>query len=122
MSELKALSAAIEGVLARDRGRLLARWRRLGALKGEPDAQEIAALRAEIEASRSRVAERIARVPTVRVDEALPIAARSEEIVALIEKHQVIVLAGETGSGKTTQLPKLCLAAGRGTRGMIACT
>ncbi|MBX3689725.1 ATP-dependent RNA helicase HrpA [Dokdonella sp.] len=50
------------------------------------------------------------------------LAARSEEIVALIEKHQVIVLAGETGSGKTTQLPKLCLAAGRGARGMIACT
>ena len=122
MSELKALSTALEGVLARDRGRLLARWRRLQTSKGEPGADEIAALRAEIEASRLRVAERLARVPEIRVDEALPIAARSDDIIALIQKHQVIVLAGETGSGKTTQLPKLCLAAGRGAFGMIACT
>jgi ATP-dependent helicase HrpA len=52
----------------------------------------------------------------------LPISARAEEIVDLLGKHQVIILAGETGSGKTTQIPKMCLAAGRGTRGQIACT
>ena len=52
----------------------------------------------------------------------LPISARADEIVDLIGKHQVIVLAGETGSGKTTQIPKMCLAAGRGTKGQIACT
>ncbi len=52
----------------------------------------------------------------------LPISARAEEIVDLLGKHQVIILAGETGSGKTTQIPKMCLAAGRGRRGQIACT
>lgn len=52
----------------------------------------------------------------------LPISARADEIVDLIGKHQVIILAGETGSGKTTQIPKMCLAAGRGTKGKIACT
>ncbi len=52
----------------------------------------------------------------------LPISARAEEIVELLGRHQVIILAGETGSGKTTQIPKMCLAAGRGTRGQIACT
>jgi ATP-dependent helicase HrpA len=52
----------------------------------------------------------------------LPISARAEEITAAIAAHQVVILAGETGSGKTTQIPKLCLAAGRGTRGRIACT
>ncbi|MBI5690776.1 MAG: ATP-dependent RNA helicase HrpA [Verrucomicrobia bacterium] len=52
----------------------------------------------------------------------LPISARAEEITAAIQAHQVIVLAGETGSGKTTQIPKLCLAAGRGMRGRIGCT
>ena len=52
----------------------------------------------------------------------LPISARAEDITSAIEKNQVIILAGETGSGKTTQIPKLCLAAGRGTRGRIACT
>ena len=53
---------------------------------------------------------------------ALPISARAEEIVAAIQTHPVVILAGETGSGKTTQIPKMCLAAGRGTRGRIACT
>ncbi|MGH7943854.1 MAG: DUF3418 domain-containing protein, partial [Opitutaceae bacterium] len=52
----------------------------------------------------------------------LPISARAEEITAAIQNHQVIILAGETGSGKTTQIPKMCLAAGRGTQGRIACT
>jgi ATP-dependent helicase HrpA len=52
----------------------------------------------------------------------LPISARAEEITAALGAHQVIILAGETGSGKTTQIPKMCLAAGRGTAGRIACT
>jgi len=52
----------------------------------------------------------------------LPISSRAEEIVAAIQEHQVVILAGETGSGKTTQIPKMCLAAGRGVRGKIACT
>ena len=52
----------------------------------------------------------------------LPISARADEIVELLGKHQVIILAGETGSGKTTQIPKMCLAAGAGSRGQIACT
>ncbi|MCX6936926.1 MAG: ATP-dependent RNA helicase HrpA [Verrucomicrobia bacterium] len=52
----------------------------------------------------------------------LPISARAPEIVELLGRHQVLILAGETGSGKTTQIPKMCLAAGGGTRGQIACT
>jgi ATP-dependent helicase HrpA len=52
----------------------------------------------------------------------LPISARADEITAAIQNSQVVILAGETGSGKTTQIPKMCLAAGRGTRGRIACT
>jgi len=52
----------------------------------------------------------------------LPISARAEEITAAIQTHQVLIVAGETGSGKTTQLPKMCLAAGRGAAGRIACT
>ena len=52
----------------------------------------------------------------------LPISARAEEIVAAIQAHPVVILAGETGSGKTTQIPKMCLAAGRGTAGRIGCT
>src|SRR3954471_23216761 len=52
----------------------------------------------------------------------LPISARADEIIAAIQDHQVLILAGETGSGKTTQIPKMCLVAGRGEKGKIACT
>ncbi|AWI09735.1 DUF3418 domain-containing protein [Ereboglobus luteus] len=52
----------------------------------------------------------------------LPISARADEITAAIAQNQVVILAGETGSGKTTQIPKMCLAAGRGSHGQIACT
>ena len=52
----------------------------------------------------------------------LPITARREEILAALRGHQVVIVAGETGSGKTTQLPKMCLEAGLGERGRIGCT
>jgi ATP-dependent helicase HrpA len=52
----------------------------------------------------------------------LPISARREEIVRAIREHSVVILSGETGSGKTTQLPKFCIEAGRGIHGRIACT
>jgi ATP-dependent helicase HrpA len=52
----------------------------------------------------------------------LPVSARADEIAELLSKHQVIVVAGETGSGKTTQIPKICLQAGRGVRGLIGHT
>lgn len=62
-------------------------------------------------------------MPVIRYPADLPITARREEIVAAIRQHQVVILAGETGSGKTTQLPKMCLeAAGDGLRGKIGCT
>ncbi|MET0262389.1 MAG: ATP-dependent RNA helicase HrpA [Rariglobus sp.] len=62
--------------------------------------------------------------PAFRIDfpPELPISSRAGEIVDLIASSQVIILAGETGSGKTTQIPKMCLAAGRGRQGAIACT
>lgn len=58
----------------------------------------------------------------IRYPADLPITARREEIVAAIRQNQVVILAGETGSGKTTQLPKMCLEALPDTRGMIGCT
>ena len=62
------------------------------------------------------------RLPEPTYDPALPIVDRREEIIAAIKKHQVLVISGETGSGKTTQLPKMCMQAGRGIRGLIGCT
>ncbi len=59
---------------------------------------------------------------TIHYPEDLPITARREEIVATLRAHPVVVIAGETGSGKTTQLPKMCLEAGLAERGRIGCT
>ncbi len=65
---------------------------------------------------------RLARIPTIVYPEELPIAAKREEIARAITAHQVVIVAGETGSGKTTQLPKICLDLKRGAAGMIGCT
>jgi len=75
-----------------------------------------------VDESRRKVLDRKSGLPVPSYDESLPITAHREEILKALEENPVIVVAGETGSGKTTQLPKLCLEAGRGTRGMIACT
>ncbi len=61
-------------------------------------------------------------MPAISYPEQLPISARRADIAAAIRDHQVVIVAGETGSGKTTQLPKICLELGRGVRGMIGHT
>ena len=60
--------------------------------------------------------------PEFEYPDDLPITTRKDEIIQSIRDNQVLILSGETGSGKTTQIPKFCLAAGRGIRGTIACT
>ncbi|MGY0560145.1 ATP-dependent RNA helicase HrpA [Luteimonas sp. A277] len=111
---------AIDGALARDRGRLMGLWNRWNADSAGDDARE--RFEQALQASVQEREQRAARLPRPSVDTGLPIAAEAERIVELIRDHQVVVVAGETGSGKTTQLPKLCLAAGRGAAGMIGCT
>ncbi|KAA9133437.1 ATP-dependent RNA helicase HrpA [Marinihelvus fidelis] len=69
-----------------------------------------------------RRALRRAGAPVAKYDDALPITARREDIIAAIRDNPVVVVAGETGSGKTTQLPRYCLEAGRGIDGQVACT
>jgi len=60
--------------------------------------------------------------PRLKYNPDLPITSRKEEIIAAIQSHPVVIISGETGSGKTTQIPKFCLAAGRGIYGQIGCT
>ncbi|MCL7713370.1 ATP-dependent RNA helicase HrpA [Stenotrophomonas mori] len=119
-ARLRAARTAIDGAMSRDRGRLLgalSRW------QGKPaDAAAEAAFAQLLERSCAQRRRRAGQPLAVIMDEALPIAREAERITALIRAHQVVVIAGETGSGKTTQLPKLCLAAGRGEAGMIGCT
>lgn len=112
----------LDRVLAKDRGALLRLQKRLAEAKGEARATAQQALEQALARSREAFAAREARLPEPRIDAELPIGREADAIVALIRKHQVVVIAGETGSGKTTQLPKLCLAAGRGAAGLIGCT
>lgn len=72
--------------------------------------------------SSEELAGRVAALPVIAFPEELPVSARREDIAQAIENHQVVIVSGETGSGKTTQLPKICLQLGRGIRGMIGHT
>jgi ATP-dependent helicase HrpA len=117
---LRQARRAIDGALTRDRGRLLGLWSRWSGKPADDKAQATFA-----QALANSVAQREARaaaLPSAPVEASLPIAAEAERIIDLIRRHPVLVIAGETGSGKTTQIPKLCLAAGRGAAGMIGCT
>ena len=108
------------GTLTRDRARLL---RLRGAWQAKPAEASLRKVFEEaLTASRASVAARASSAPVPTFDDSLPVAREAEKIIALIRAHQVVVIAGETGSGKTTQLPKLCLPAGRGAAGMIGCT
>ncbi|MFI1588852.1 ATP-dependent RNA helicase HrpA [Streptomyces halstedii] len=70
----------------------------------------------------ARVATRTARVPALSYPDQLPVSQKKDEILEAIRDHQVVIVAGETGSGKTTQIPKICMELGRGVRGMIGHT
>jgi len=93
-----------------------------GSLQGRAREQTLARIMKRIDESARKVAARQQSAPKPGFDPALPITAFREDILRFIRDRQVVIVAGETGSGKTTQLPKLCLQAGRGTRGMIGCT
>lgn len=92
------------------------------ARAGRPGEREKALLAALVERSRKARAERAARLPRPRFPEELPIAQKRDEIAALVAAHPVTIVCGETGSGKTTQIPKICLALGRGAAGLVGCT
>nr|BFE99560.1 ATP-dependent RNA helicase HrpA [Streptoalloteichus tenebrarius] len=117
------LRERLSDLMLRDQRRL---GRRLDGLRGSrsPRAREaaMAEIAAEIERAALRVARRRAAVPRIEYPEALPVSQRKDEILAAVRDHQVVIVAGETGSGKTTQLPKICLELGRGVLGMIGHT
>lgn len=96
--------------------------RQLHDLRKRPDEAKLAQWAARVQASCDQVAARKASVPRIHYDDSLPIAAKRDEIKKVLAAHQVLIIAGETGSGKTTQLPKICLELGRGQHGQIAHT
>ncbi|MFJ5273707.1 ATP-dependent RNA helicase HrpA [Streptomyces sp. NPDC088358] len=90
--------------------------------KPEARTAVLAEIEAEVTKAEARMAERRARVPAVTYPEQLPVSQKKSDIADAIRDHQVVIVAGETGSGKTTQIPKICIELGRGVRGMIGHT
>ncbi|MEY9992516.1 ATP-dependent helicase HrpA [Streptomyces sp. V4I8] len=122
-SALGALAPRLTELSLRDAQRL---GRRLeGARKiRKPEARAavLAEIEAEIAKGEERIATRRTLVPAVTYPEQLPVSQKKSDIADAIRDHQVVIVAGETGSGKTTQIPKICLELGRGVRGMIGHT
>ncbi|MEU6245189.1 ATP-dependent RNA helicase HrpA [Streptomyces sp. NPDC047024] len=90
--------------------------------KPEARAAVLAEIEGDVDQAASRMEARRSRVPAVTYPEQLPVSQKKDEIAAAIRDHQVVIVAGETGSGKTTQIPKICMELGRGVRGMIGHT
>ncbi|WKG07703.1 ATP-dependent RNA helicase HrpA [Nocardia sp. PE-7] len=111
----RALRTRLAEVSLRDEHRLRRKLDR-----ARPD--DLPALEAEVATAETRVANRRAALPQITYPEQLPVSARRDDIAAAIAAHQVVIVAGETGSGKTTQIPKICLELGRGIRGTIGHT
>jgi ATP-dependent helicase HrpA len=120
---LRDLRSSLADLMTRDRERL---GRRLDGTGKIRDAARRSATMArigeDIAAAAARVAARTASVPRITYPDELPVSQRREDIAAAIAAHPVVIVAGETGSGKTTQIPKICLELGRGVRGMIGHT
>ncbi len=108
--------------LSKDRHALNNQLKKLKRPAGGKKAQLLATLEDKINTSHKQVQSRRDSVPELKYPSQLPISEKTEDIVSTIRHNQVIVITGETGSGKTTQIPKICLESGRGVSGKIACT
>ncbi|MYW89891.1 ATP-dependent RNA helicase HrpA [Amycolatopsis rubida] len=114
------LRAQLPELMLRDEHRLR---RRLDGARRSRDKQQTAErIAADVETALLRVQQRRESVPKIEYPAELPVSRLKDEIGDAIRDHQVVIVAGETGSGKTTQLPKICLELGRGVRGQIGHT
>ncbi|MEK5777507.1 hypothetical protein VXE44_20800, partial [Acinetobacter nosocomialis] len=86
---------------------------RLNRLRKGKDANE-KQYRELFEKSHLKVLERVERIPNIKLNQELPVTQYADKLIEAIQEHQVIIVAGETGSGKTTQLPQIAMLAGRG--------
>ena len=120
----QSLFSQLIDIMLVDKRRLSARIHGIGKIKSHEAQQAVAdEIQQQIEQARLRVANRKSAVKNPIVfPESLPVSQRKAEIEKLLSEHQVIVVAGETGSGKTTQLPKMCLELGLGNLGTIGHT
>ncbi|MEX0820351.1 MAG: helicase-related protein, partial [Pirellulaceae bacterium] len=123
-ADLAELANRIDQAMQVDRYRLRRAWRWIDqtARDRKPFEQKLDQLKKDLERSVELRKRRRETRPACNFDLDLPILARREEIAQAIREHQVVVICGETGSGKSTQLPKICLNLGRGVDGFIGHT
>ena len=121
-ASIKQLSSLLPACMNVDRHRFKRQLDRLRheAKKGDP-SEKLQRLKGQIERSTYQCQLRRQSIPAINYPD-LPVTAKKDEIAQLIAKNQVLILCGETGSGKTTQLPKICLELGRGVKGFIGHT
>lgn len=119
----KQISQQLDDCLSADRGRLIAGLKKVREriAKKQPVDKDIERLSKLVESSSRQVALRREGIPKIEYPD-LPVSDRRDDIAKAILENQVVVIAGETGSGKTTQLPKICLELGRGSHGLIGHT
>jgi ATP-dependent helicase HrpA len=117
IADARVLRARLDGLTIRDAARLSRRLRQLRS----PSAEQLDRLTQQFVTAEALVATRTAAVPAITYPD-LPVSERRDDLADAISKNQVVVVAGATGSGKTTQLPKICLELGRGIRGTIGHT
>ncbi len=124
LDEIEKLEQQLPLCLAKDRPRFQSWLQRCkqAAQKGNTKENSLLSLMEQVEKSCNLRTWRLQHIPEFRYPLPLPILEKKSEIISLIQQHPVIVVAGETGSGKTTQLPKMCIAAGLGREGKIGCT
>ncbi|WP_428438512.1 ATP-dependent RNA helicase HrpA [Photobacterium frigidiphilum] len=123
MNNEKTLKAAIKDCMIRDRFRLHKRVQGAARIKNEKAKHVVFdEIALDIAKSMQTVELRRTNRPTIKYPELLPVSQRKDDIAEAIKHNQVVIVAGETGSGKTTQLPKICMELGRGTHGMIGHT
>ncbi|NLR75972.1 ATP-dependent RNA helicase HrpA [Leeia aquatica] len=123
-TDLRALRAQLAECLAKDRDSLGKKLHQLTERqrKNQPHDKLLSDVQQAIERSVRQRQARLASTPTVHFANDLPFHDKLDDIAAALQQHQVVIVCGETGSGKTTQLPKLCLALGRGVDGLIGHT
>src|SRR6056297_3593135 len=121
--KIKQIEALLPQAMHADRQAVKGELKRLKSKKNpNPSSRKLKHLENRLRRSIVSKTQRRSRRPRPHYPENLPILGKKADIIEALQTHQVVVISGETGSGKTTQLPKFCLEAGRGVEGAIGCT
>ncbi|CAG9420458.1 TPA: ATP-dependent RNA helicase HrpA [Providencia alcalifaciens] len=120
---LSALQAEIEQTSLRDQWQLKKRLHGIAKIQDPKSRMAVIdVIKGDVEKAKQKVEKKRLNMPKIVYPENLPVSQKKQAIFDAISQHQVVIIAGETGSGKTTQIPKICLELGRGVKGFIGHT